>query len=369
MPSPDLSRVDLSRAAVEAHSIDLHQFIDFRAVTLANGMRAIDAYNASGLTFTVLPDRGLDVWLAAYNGRPLTWISQGAPHAPDFGASWLRQFNGGLLVTCGLRHVGPPEQDERSGELRDLHGDYTRLRAGNLAVHGAWQDGRYVLELTGTVAESLFFGDQLRLTRTIRMTLGEPALEIHDVVANLSDTPAPLMLLHHFNFGYPLVQDGVQLHVPTQEVHPRDMAARAAFGTWERYSGAIPRHLEEVHFHRVFAGPDGRSLAALAGEDFGLQIEWDTTNEPFLTQWKNFRRGVYVCGVEPGNCVPEGQNRARRQGRLAHLEPGEQRTFTNKLTVLPDAEAVGAMRNRVAELRTGGAPVTIDLADYEPSEI
>jgi galactose mutarotase-like enzyme len=357
---------DLSRTAVEAHSIDLRQFIDFRPSTLANGLRAIDAYNAGGLTFTVLPDRGLDIWLAAYNGRPLTWISQGSPHAPDFGAPWLRQMNGGLLVTCGLRHVGPPEQDERSGEVRDIHGDYTRLRAGNISVSGGWQDDRYVLELRGVVAEAQLFGEQLRLTRTIRMTLGEPSLEIHDVVENLYDTPAPFMLLHHFNFGYPLVQEGVQFHVAAKGVRPRDAAARAAFGTWEHYAAATPLHQEEVHFHQVFAGAGRRSLAALAGDDFGLQIEWDTTHEPYLTQWKNFRRGIYVCGVEPGNCVPEGQNHARRRGRLVLLEPGAVQIFTNKLTVLPDATAVAAMRNRIAELRTGGVPTAIDLSDYEP---
>jgi galactose mutarotase-like enzyme len=362
-----MSTVDFSRSAVESHSIDVRQFIDFRQSTLANGLRTIDVYNGSGLTFTLLPDRGLDVWLAAYNGHPLTWISQGAPHPPDFGASWTRQFNGGLLVTCGLRHVGPPEQDERSGEARDLHGDYTRLRANNISIQGGWQDGHYVLELTGVVSESLLFGEQLRLTRTVRVTLGEPALEIHDVVENLYDTPAPFMLLHHFNFGYPLVREGVQLHVATQQVRPRDLTARAAFGTWERYSAATVHHLEEVHFHQVFAGADGRALAALASEDFGLQIEWDTTHEPYLTQWKNFRRGIYVCGVEPGNCVPEGQNRARRSGRLVLLEPGEQRMFANKLTVLPDTDAVAAMRNRVAELRTSGRPVTIDISDYDPS--
>jgi hypothetical protein len=356
---------DLSRSAVEQHSIDLRQFIDFRQVHLADGQRAVEAYNAGGLTFTLLPDRGLDVWLAAYNGRPLTWISLAAPHPPDFGASWLRQFNGGLLVTCGLRHVGPPEKDDRSGEVRDLHGDYTRLRAGELSTQGSWQDERYVLELTGSVGESLFFGEQLRLTRTVRMVLGEPCIEIFDVVDNLGESPAPFMLLHHFNFGYPLVQEGVQLHVPTKQVRPRDMTARAAFGTWERYSAAVPRHMEEVHFHQVFAGPDGHTLAALASEDFGLQIEWDTTYEPYLTQWKNFRRGLYVCGVEPGNCVPEGQNRARSHNRLTLLEPGERHTFHNKLTVLPDSAAVAEMRNRIAELRTGGTPVSIDLVDYE----
>jgi hypothetical protein len=359
------SSFDLSRSTVEQYSLDLRQFIDFRPSVLPNGMRIVEAYNSSGLTFTLLPDRGLDIWLAAHDGRPLTWISQGAPHAPDFGAQWLRQFNGGMLVTCGLRHVGPPETDDRNGETRDLHGDYTRLRAYNLTTQGAWQDHRYVLELTGVVAEASLFGEQLRLTRTVRMTLGEPAVEIVDVVENLYDVPAPFMLLHHFNFGYPLVHESIQLCVPTTQVYPRDMTARAAFANWDRYQGATPRHMEEVYFHQVCTDEQGVSLAALAGADFGLQIEWDTTNEPYLTQWKNYRRGLYVCGVEPGNCVPEGQNRARRTGRLVMLGPGEQQRFRNKVTVLDGAEAIAAMRARVAELQNGGRRTSIALADYD----
>lgn len=359
-----MTTFNLTCAAVEQHSLEMRQFIDFRAATLPGGMRVIDAYNSSGLTFTLLPERGLDLWLAAYNGRPLTWISQGAPHAPDFGASWLRLFNGGVLVTCGLRHAGPPETDERNGELRDLHGDYTRLRAGTLAARGVWQGDRYVMELTGVVTESTFFGDQLRLTRTLRMALGEPAVEIVDVVKNLNDTPTPFMLLYHFNFGYPLVQEGVQLYSASAQVYPRDLPARAQSAHWNKYGAPVARHQEEVFFHQVYTGDDGVALAALAGDDFGLQIEWDTQCEPYLTQWKNYRRGMYVCGVEPGNCIPEGQNAARRSGRLVTLAPGEQHAFRNKLTVLPDANAVAAMKARVDTLLRTGVPVNISLGDY-----
>ena len=73
---------DMTRATLEQHSIDLRQFIDFRHATLSNGMRVIDAHNSSGLTLILLPDRGLDIWAASYNGRPLTWISQARPIHP-----------------------------------------------------------------------------------------------------------------------------------------------------------------------------------------------------------------------------------------------------------------------------------------------
>ncbi len=355
---------DLDRATVERHSVDMRQFADLRETTLASGLRVIDGYNSSGLTLAILPDRGLDVWLAAHNGRPLTWISQGSPHAPDFGAGWLRQFNGGLLVTCGLRHAGAPETDARTGQWRDLHGDASLLRAWNVAVSRAWQGERYVVEVTGELAEATLFGEQLHLTRTLRLVLGEPALEIIDVVENRYDTPAPFMLLHHFNFGYPLVNEATTLHVASATTLPRDLQASAALHDWPHYQPATLRHSEEVFFHQVLADENALAVAVLASDEFGLAIEWDTTHEPYLTQWKNYRNGTYVCGVEPGNCLPEGQNRAQREGRLVYLAPGEQQIFRNKLTVLDGAAAVTSKRNQVAQLAGSGRPVDVSFAGY-----
>ena len=124
---------DLSRTNLEQYSVDLRQFIDFRQSTLPNGMRIVEAHNSSGLSFTLLPDRGLDIWTMHYKGMPLTWISQGSPHLPDYGANWLRLFNGGVLVTCGLRHAGPPETDEQTGEERDSTATTPASAPGSLA--------------------------------------------------------------------------------------------------------------------------------------------------------------------------------------------------------------------------------------------
>ena len=224
-------------------------------------------------------------------------------------------------------------------------------------MQAGWQEDLFVAELTGAVADASFFGEQLRLTRTYRMALGEPWLEVTDVVENLFDTPAPFMLLHHFNFGYPLVQPGVTLH-SASAVSPstRHDGPLRRTQRWSQYEAASPRHQEEVYFHQVAAGPDGLAVAALAAADFGVQLEWDTAHEPYLTQWKNYRHGIYLCGVEPGNCLPEGQNQARRSGRLVQLQPGERHTFRNRLTILPDAAAVTALRQRIAPPARGRPP-------------
>jgi len=358
-----------TRAELENHSVDMRQFIDARQSTLPNGMRIIDCYNASGLHFTVLPDRGMDIWTAHYKGIPLTWISQGSPHPPDYGQSWLRQFNGGLLTTCGLSHVGPPEVDDVTGEQRDIHGNYTRLRTESVTSFGTWHDNQlYTYELRGKLAEARLFGEQFAIERTFRMALNQPTLHISTVVRNMSDMPQPLMFLYHINLGFPLIQEGTRL-AATGTVYPRDDAARMGLGTWVKYAHPAPGYPEQVFFHHVQAQTNefgsNVSYAALLQDDFGLQFTWHTDELPYLTQWKNTRQGIYVCGIEPGNCIPNGQNAARKNSRLSFLQPGEQKEFICELKVLDGKAAVGESKEKIEALKQTGALIdNCHLKDY-----
>lgn len=336
----------LDKTRIQQHSLDMRQFIDFRQSTLPNGMRIIDAYNSSGLHFTILPDRGLDIWTAHYNGIPLTWIAPGSPHPPDYGQSWLSLFNGGLLTTCGLDHAGPPEDG------RDIHGDYTRLRAGDISIETGIRDKR----LIATMQQSALFGSQLSLKRTYTLSLGHPKIHIYDEVTNQGDQPAPFMLLYHCNFGYPLIREGTEFQV-VSDVYPRDDAAKAGIESWHRYDAATPDYAEQVFFHHVYCVFETECIAALINDDIALQIRWKTDAMPYLTQWKNTRQGIYVCGIEPGNCIPEGQNAARDAGRLVMLKPGEKQTFDLTLTVLDTDEARARFQVDCENLKQKGTPV------------
>lgn len=349
--------LDLSRTTLQSHSVDMRQFIDGRQSVLANGMRIIEVYNSSGLRFTILPDRGLDIWTAHYRGVPLTWVSQGSPHPPDYGSPWLRQFNGGLVTTCGLQHVGPAQVDDQTGESRSAHGNYTRLRAEILRSEGRWEGDAYTLELKGRVGEACLFGEQIRLERTYRINLGTPGFELVDLITNLSDVPVPFMLLYHINVGYPLVRQGARLDVPAFVTFPRDEAARHGYESWESYGAPQAGYDEQVFYHHALQS-DGVAKVLLSNDDVGLMLEWDTRNAPYLTQWKNLRRGMYVCGIEPGNCVPEGQNTARAAERLVSLRPGEAQTFTTRFQILNGAEGAARGAGEIETLRTHGQPAT-----------
>lgn len=345
-----MSKEWLNSALIQQHSLEMRQFMDFRESTLPNGMRIVDVYNSSGLTFTLLPDRGMDIWSAHYNGIPLTWISPGSPHPPDYGRNWLSLFNGGLLTTCGLDHVGPPEDG------CDIHGGYTRLRADEISI----DRGKTMMRLTAVMHQSSLFGSQITLKRTYSLIIGEPRIAVRDEVVNLSDQPAPFMMLYHCNFGYPLIRQGTEL-VVASDVYPRDPAARAGIETCNHYDEAAPNYAEQVFFHhpRILIEDNGSiASAALIRDDIGIEIAWNTGHMPYLTQWKNTRQGIYVCGVEPGNCIPEGQNAARQSGRLVVLQPGEQQTFELMLTILDTAEARTRARDRVQQVQQNGLLIT-----------
>lgn len=94
---------------------------------LARSSRMFQVWTGTGLSFHVLADRALDISACRYKGVPLAWASAVGDVHPTYyepeGAGWLRSFQGGLLVTCGLDHFGYPSSDD--GEA--LHLDPTWL--------------------------------------------------------------------------------------------------------------------------------------------------------------------------------------------------------------------------------------------------
>ncbi|MFN8373931.1 MAG: DUF4432 family protein [Anaerolineae bacterium] len=104
----------------------MRQFIDFRQSTLPEWDAHHRSLQRQRLNLHHSADRGMDIPTAHYKGIPLTWISQGSPHPPDFGQTWVQQFNGGLLTTCGLNFTLARRRKTILGEFRDLHGRYSR---------------------------------------------------------------------------------------------------------------------------------------------------------------------------------------------------------------------------------------------------
>ena len=98
------------------------------------GNRIAWVNTGAGLRFKVVIDRAMDIVDAFYNEHSLAWVSHGGITAPrpdaNSGLEWLYGFAGGLVTTCGLTHIGGPEDDvlmnrglhDRAQQLGQLDG-------------------------------------------------------------------------------------------------------------------------------------------------------------------------------------------------------------------------------------------------------
>lgn len=300
------------------------------------GMRILDVDNGSGLRFTVYPDRGMDIGEASFRGVNLVWLPQ-SPTAPQFYEAtqfnWLRSWGGGLLTGCGLSNVGGP--NNAGGEEHGLHGRLSHTPAEEVNSAAFWDGDRYVFEVSGRVRHSRVFGENLLLSRRIRMVRGENAIAVEDTVENQGFGTSPLMLLYHMNFGWPLVSEESVLEAVEHKITPQNVHASEAVATWNRILPPREGFAEQVLYHEIPAAADGFSAVTLSNPELKLRmkLEYRSAELPYLVQWRQFGCGEYVLGLEPGNCVPEGQSAVDQKGLLRRLAPGEKVCTSLRITL------------------------------------
>lgn len=314
---------------------------------IGRGMRIAWINTGSGFRFKVMIDRAMDIADAAFNQYNLAWLNHAGFTAPqplsDKGLDWLRTFGGGLVNTCGLTHVGGPEKDA-FGE-RGIHGNFSNTPAEIISiVQPDPSQGKMDMSITGVIKESRIFGPSLELRRTISATLGESIVRIHDEIINRGNTPAPHMVLYHCNFGWPLADKGSRLiwkgRMFTKDGHDFPNAAdyKICRDTLEAHNGSG----EEVAMVDIEANDDGNCLAAIHNPSLGLAValHFKKAQLPCLTNWQHFGRGEYVTGIEPGSHHPIGQSKARENGTLVFIAPGNAIQYDLRLQVIHGNETI-----------------------------
>lgn len=292
------------------------------------GMRTLEFNNGSGLSFTVWPDRGMDIGQAYYNGVPLAWLSCNGETAPQFydatAFEWLRTWAGGLLTGCGLTNVGGP--NAAPGGPHGLHGRFSHTPAEGVNTQAEWTDPQtYTLSASGHLRQSKVFGEKIAATRRITTRFGEASITVQDTFENIGFEPTPLMVLYHMNFGWPLVDEGATLEAPPHDITPQTAQAEAGLPHWFRATAPVAGFSEQVFYHALPKGADGLASIRLVNPalNFAVRIAYRTAELPNLIQWKMMGQGEYVMGLEPANCYPEGQEKVASRGLLHILSAGE----------------------------------------------
>lgn len=322
----------------------------------SKGVKAVDFKNASGLEFTVLPDRGLDISLAAYQGINLVYLTPNGEVNPTYydpaGFEWLYNFFAGLLTTCGLTYLGGPGKD---GEKDlGLHGRYTNTPAKQVNDNSRWEGDEYILELTGVIEECSLFGDKIRMKRKITSVLGEKKLIINDTVENFGYKKSPFTILYHINPGFPLLAETSKLILTAESSEGVDENSKAAIDKMKEFTLPQAGFQEQNFLHKMAADKDGYAYTAMINPDLkdglGLYLKFKVDTLPYLNEWKMMGAGDYVVGIEPCNTKCENRGILRKEKALPFLEAGEERNLEVEIGILEGKEEIDKFTDKVNKI-------------------
>ena len=331
--------------------------------------------NTGPLQVTVLPTRGMGIWQVVCDGVPFQWHSpvQGPIHpslVPVFepgGIGWLEGFDE-FIVRCGMVSNGAPDFDESGHLLFPLHG-----RVANIPAERIWTEWEGdTCTLGGDVFEQRLFFHNLRLTARIRVRPGGRTIGIADTITNLAGQKATSQMLYHVNIGTPVLDGSCKLHIPCEEMAPRDAMAAAWHGQTDRCAAAKSGFEEVVDFYRMHANSQNETAVMLENphNQTGLGLVYDTRTLPCFIVWKNFagHQDGYVLGLEPATNFPNTRTFEGLHGRVTTLEPGQSVTHRLEIHPLTEGQALSACTQRVNGLQPDLPPVMHDQPrkDWSP---
>ena len=359
-----------TRREIAERSGMLSQFAGVRLMELSDGVergiRMLEFRTGSGLRFTALVDRALDIADCEFKGQAIGWNSPAGFRHPGLheyegegGLAWARSFSG-LLVTCGLDHIlfmneVPADTYVYSPKptvSHSLHGRVGTIPAKLTGYGEEWRGDECVLWAEGIVQQSAVFGEDLHLIRRIEADVGGKEIRISDRVVNHGFYKTPHMYCYHINVGHPVLDQGSRYLAPIRDV----VWAAHAGGNYEK-QGVGYRTLsapkldfhEQVWQHELGADAEGKQFVALVNDRLGLGFEVATEKAQFpcLYEWQNLQAGQYALGIEPSTNHVLGNNAARERGEMIWLQHGEERRYDSTFRILDGAAEIAASEARI----------------------
>jgi hypothetical protein len=210
------------------------------------------------------------------------------------------------------------------------------------------------IRIAGVLYEAHPYGQTLERRREIITRVGSATIMIRDTVHNFGPVPMPLMVLYHFNFGYPLLCPTTEV-VASGSPEPRDPAGMP----WTSQFGEPRATAVEAVYYRTFGAAEDTLAKAMVlnrALDLGVVVHFDRRSLPELVEWREPMRSMYVLGLEPANCRVAGRARERQAGRLHVLEPGARADFQVEVEIARGERLEKLRAALVATPEDGAAP-------------
>ncbi len=326
--------------------------IEFRG-GLQHGVKAVELYNDSGFSFTVMIDKGMDIADAQYCGKSVTWQCKNGVVGPQFfensETGFFRGFAGGLVGTCGYTHIGTPCRD---GDLfLGLHDRADNLPAERYSIEEFTdENGLYSIRVKGHMRQSCLYLENILVNREITIKQGEAKLWIRDTVKNDGYNETPFMLMYHINFGWPVVSEDSDIWSPAEKLFPEAGGERDNDFPI-KLDAPIPGYQYECCQHKLPDEGDFQVGVINRRLDFGAYVKIDAEKFPSFNTWRMMGEQDYVFAVEPGTNAPIGRVAARQKGELITLKPQEERQYALEIGVIQDAAASEAFIDKVKKLK------------------
>ncbi len=326
----------------------------------AKGVEAVEVHTGSGLSFTVLLGRGMDIAWTEYRGVPVNYMSKTGVVSPGYyeseGMGWLHNFFAGMLTTCGLLNVGGPEKVQHSvigGRTYGLHGRISNCVAEQVSIFEEWEDGEYIMKISGLMREGILHGEQLALRREITTKMGSKEFVLRDTVINHNSNPQKIMLLYHINVGYPILDANSRFIANVKEIVPQSDEAKMEMDSVFACAEPVLGKTERCYAHDFYTNEEGFVKVAFVNDnlELGLALEYKKGELPYFNQWKMLNTREYVVGLEPGNCLPVGITKAEQTGMVETILPGEKKIYEIVFKILDGKEEIGKYEKEIFQNR------------------
>lgn len=308
----------------------------------SKGVRAIEMKTDKGLNCMVLADRCLDIPYLSYKGTNLGLVTKVGVSSPnlyteDDVRGFMKQFNAGLITTCGITYAG--QAGEYNGRAYGLHGGIANTPAENVNFFETVENDEIVLNICGDVREACVFEECMYLRRSIKLYTEQNIISIEDTVENCGFTKQPAMNLYHINFGYPLLDKGAKCYFTAPNIEPYNEISKEKMGTYALMESPYPEGPELVYTH---TGDTGNGYGMLYNEALNLAVvvHYDADTMPYFNEWKSLVGGDYAIGLEPCISGFRGRAYAEKNGLIKYVEPGERMVFKFSIEVLDDIKKI-----------------------------
>ena len=245
-----------------------------------NGLRVIEMNN--GILRVLLNEsKGLDIMQVWYKGVNMSFVSKNGFTARE--VAFGKRFEGGMLYTCGLDSIGGRAGFEPHGLYHNTPALVTSVDHENLQV-------------TAEIEITALFGENLVMKRTITLSKENGDLQLEDTLVNRGAREENYCLLYHINFGYPMLDEGVEIAADLGDIVPRTPKAAENSSELVKFAGPMDNEEERCYFLT-----NKGNTVSVTNKKLGTRatVTYSKDTLPYLVQWNSPASQDYALGIEP----------------------------------------------------------------------